>query len=515
MLRKLRVVLAVICITLITLLFLDFTGALHGWLGWLAKIQFMPALLALNVGVVLALVVLTLLFGRVYCSVICPLGVFQDTVSWIAGKRKKRRFTYSPAVSWLRYGMLGLFILAFVFGLSAFVALFDPYGAYGRIANNLFAPVYQLGNNLLAGFSESIDSYAFYSVDVWIKSGITFAVAIITVIAVGILAWRNGRTYCNTICPVGTVLGFLSRFSLYRPTIDAEKCTRCNKCVRNCKASCIDTENYRVDYSRCVTCMDCIEQCNFGAMKYVPRIGSSKPQPAKEEIVAEATEDKTNARRGFLSASALVLTASVVKAQQQLQVDGGLADIEDKKDPNRQTPIVPPGAEGAKNMQQKCVACQLCVSVCPNNILRPSSNFSTLMQPEMTFERGYCRPECVKCSEVCPSGAIKPITVADKSAVSIGQAVWIKENCVVNTEGLACTACERHCPTKAITLVPVNPEPEQPAGPPMGFGQRPPVLKYPVVDKELCIGCGACEYLCPARPFSAMYVEGNVRHHTV
>ena len=107
--------------------------------------------------VVSVLLVLTLLFGRVYCSVICPLGVFQDVVSWIAGKRKKNRFSYSPAVSWLRYGMLGIFIIAFLAGIGSLVALLDPYGAYGRIASNLFAPLYQWGNNLwLIGWSVRI-----------------------------------------------------------------------------------------------------------------------------------------------------------------------------------------------------------------------------------------------------------------------------------------------------------------------------------------------------------------------
>ena len=119
MLRKIRITLAIICWALITLLFLDFTGTLHTWFGWLAKIQFLPAVLALNVGIVVALVLLTLLFGRVYCSIICPLGVFQDVVSHISGMRKKKkyRFFYSPAVSWLRYGILALSILALVAGI--------------------------------------------------------------------------------------------------------------------------------------------------------------------------------------------------------------------------------------------------------------------------------------------------------------------------------------------------------------------------------------------------------------
>ena len=160
---------------LITLLFLDFTGTLHAWFGFLAKIQFLPALLALNFGVVAALIVLTLLFGRVYCSVICPLGVMQDAVSWIAGKRTKNRFRYSPALSWLRYGVLALFIAAAVAGIGSFVALLAPYSAYGRIVSNLIAPLYLWGNNLLAYLAERAGSYAFYRADVWMKGIATLA----------------------------------------------------------------------------------------------------------------------------------------------------------------------------------------------------------------------------------------------------------------------------------------------------------------------------------------------------
>ena len=142
MLRTIRLTAAIVCFTLITLLFLDFTGTLHTWFGWLAKIQFLPAVLALNIGVVLFLIVLTLLFGRIYCSVICPLGVFQDAVSWFSGKQKKNRFRYSPALKWLRYGVLAVFILALVAGLNAFVVLLAPYSAYGRMASSLPAPVH-------------------------------------------------------------------------------------------------------------------------------------------------------------------------------------------------------------------------------------------------------------------------------------------------------------------------------------------------------------------------------------
>ena len=229
MLRKLRIAAAVVCFALVTLLFLDFTGTLHAWFGWLARIQFLPALLAVNVGVVAALVVATLLFGRIYCSVVCPLGVMQDGVSWAAGRHRKNRFRYSPAKTALRYTVLALFIAALAAGIGSLVALLAPYSAYGRIAQNLLAPLWGWGNNLLAYFAERIDSYAFYRTDVWVRSAATFAVAAATFALIAVLAWRNGRTWCNTVCPVGTVLGFLARFSLLRPAIDTEKCVGCNR----------------------------------------------------------------------------------------------------------------------------------------------------------------------------------------------------------------------------------------------------------------------------------------------
>ena len=497
MLRRIRLIVALVFFILITLLFLDFTGTLHGWFGWLAKIQFLPAVLALNVGVILLWVVLTLVFGRVYCSVICPLGVFQDVVSWFSGRRKKKkyRFSYSPAVSWLRYGMLGVFIIAMIAGIGSVVALLAPYSSYGRIVSNLFAPVYQWGNNVLAYFAERSDSYAFYETSVWLKSLPTFIIAAGTFVVLVVLAWRNGRTYCNTVCPVGTVLGFFSRYSLFRPEIDAEKCTNCSLCSRKCKAACINYKDHRIDYSRCVTCMDCIDSCKHGAISYKYRFGKKEIKETSE------TGNTNNARRSFLTGMGLVLVSSAVKAQEK-KVDGGLAVILDKKVPARMTPLVPPGAKGLRNMRTHCTGCQLCVSVCPNQVLRPSTKLETLMQPEMSYERGYCRPECTKCSEVCPAGAILKLTPADKSATQIGHAVWVEKNCVPLRDKVACGNCARHCPTGAITMVPSDADDAD-------------SLKIPVVNVERCIGCGACENLCPARPFSAIYVEGHEQHRTI
>ena len=477
------------------MLFLDFSGTAHKWFGWVAKIQFLPAVLALNVGVIIALVLLTLLLGRVYCSVICPLGIMQDIFGWFGKKRKKNRYSYSPAKNMLRYSLLGVMVLAVILGIGSVVALLAPYSSYGRIVQNLVSPIWIWGNNILADWSAQNSTYTFYKVDLWVRSGMTFGIAIASLVAIGILAWRNGRTYCNTICPVGTVLGVLSRYSIFKPFIDTSKCNGCGLCARNCKASCIDSKKHEIDYSRCVVCMDCIGKCHKGAISYSCRKVESCV--SDDKLVGKAD----HSRRNFLASALAIGTTTILHAEEKV-VDGGLAVIADKKIPLRKTPVVPPGAQGIKHLTRHCTGCQLCVAICPNGVLRPSTDLETLMQPRSSYERGYCRPECTKCSEVCPAGAIIRLDQAEKSSVQIGHAVWVKENCVPLTDGVECGNCARHCPAGAIQMIPSD----------VNDSNSP---KIPMIDTERCIGCGACENLCPARPFSAIYVEGHERHRIV
>ena len=178
MLRKIRTILAAVFFILITLLFLDFTGMLHHWLGWMTKIQALEAVLALNVAVVVGLVLLTLVFGRIYCSVICPLGILQDLLARL--RRKKNKYGYSKEVRWLRYPVLALFVVAGVAGIGSLFQLLAPYSAFGRIATMLLQPLWMLGNNLLAALAERMDSYAFYSVDVWMRSLPVLIIAVVT-----------------------------------------------------------------------------------------------------------------------------------------------------------------------------------------------------------------------------------------------------------------------------------------------------------------------------------------------
>ena len=494
MLRKIRITLGSVMFIGLSLLFLDFTGTLHQWLSWMAKVQALEAVLALNVAVIAGLAVLTFLFGRIYCSIICPLGVMQDVFGWLGKKSKKNRYTFSKEYKWLRYGLLAIFIAGCLAGVGTIIELLAPYSAFGRICTMLLQPLWMLGNNALASIAEHYESYAFYGVDVWMKSLPVFFIALLTLIIIAILAWRNGRTYCNTICPVGTVLSFISRFSLLKIHFDEDKCKNCSLCTKNCKAACIDFKNHKVDYSRCVVCGDCIKSCKFGALSYSRKTSGT----SKTGTTSDASVDAN--KRSFLIATALVSTAAL--AQEKKHVDGGLADIIEKKAPERKTPIVPPGARSLKHMTQHCTGCQLCVSKCPNDVLRPSMDITNLMQPVMSFEKGYCRPECTRCSEVCPAGAIKLIDREEKSGIQIGHAVVYPDFCLSALGENECGNCARHCPVGAIEMVPSDPEDDL----------SPSV---PAVNENACIGCGACEHLCPVRPLSAIHVEGHEVHKMV
>ena len=185
----------------------------------------MPALLAMNVVVVAVLVVVSLIFGRVYCSVLCPLGLCRMSYRGFTERWPSAASSYSPAVTWLRITMLALFVLLIALGLARIAAFIEPYSEYGRIVSSLVKPLYVDANNALAA-AESPDSYTFWHVDYYVTWAMV-AVAAITFIVVAVLAWMNGRTYCNTVCPVGTILGYLSQFSWLKPVIDTSKCNHC------------------------------------------------------------------------------------------------------------------------------------------------------------------------------------------------------------------------------------------------------------------------------------------------
>lgn len=502
MLRKARIALAALFFVGITLLLV---GIGQQWWGWMAKLQFLPACLALNLAVIIGIVLITFVFGRIYCSVICPLGVWQDIVIWARrsigslqrdlfkrraqrakaqgkavpkpGRFVTKQFGYAPEHKIVRYSVWAVFILCIVLGLQVVVALIAPYSAYGRIVTSIVSP---------RGWAVPL-------------------VAFLTLAAVTYLSWTYGRAWCNTICPVGTTLGLISRFSIFRIGIDSSKCTHCGRCYKGCKSSCIDGEAHKVDGSRCVDCFDCIGVCSGGAVKYRFAYGKSSGNPssaapASDESdvnpsASEASEGCDAGRRAFIVGAVMAGTALSLKAQN----DGGLAPVIAKKAPKRDERLTPPGSVSARNFYDHCTACQLCVANCPNHVLRPSTDLGHLMQPQMGFEKGFCRPECTVCSQVCPAGAILPLTSEEKTAVHIGKAVVDFSLCIAHEEGVNCGTCASHCPAGAISMV--RKDPDDPSSP-----------RIPAIIEDRCIGCGKCEYLCPARPLSAIHIEGLPTH---
>lgn len=460
MYRKIRICLAALFFIGLTLLL---SGIGTECFAWMAKLQFLPSLLALNLTVVLGLLALTFVCGRIYCSVICPMGVFQDIVTRIHRTLdKKFKFKFHKENVILRNAVLAVSIATAIASGQLFISLVAPYSAYGRMVRTV--------TGLATGKSVALA---------------LIIVAAVTLVVVTVCAWLWGRAYCNSICPVGTTLSYVSRYSIFKPVIDKSACVSCGLCEKNCKAQCIDSKNKKIDYSRCIDCFDCMSNCKKGGIQY-------KNSYAKKETPAAAD----NGRRAFLATGAL-LGGSLISKAQNKRLDGGIADVTEKQEPERSERIVPFGAGSQKNFYRHCTACQLCVNNCPNQVLRPSTDGEHFLQPKMGFEKGYCRPECNVCSQLCPAGAILPVEKGEKLTMQIGIASVNRELCLACTGEASCGNCSVHCPTGAVRMV-MNEE----------LGRN-----IPVVDETQCIGCGACEFLCPSRPISAITVNGLSIHH--
>lgn len=482
-LRIVRISLAAVFFLGITLLLLDAVST-RIYLGWMAKLQVGPLLLNRTANLLLWLfpLVLTLLLGRIYCSVICPLGVLQDLLIRL-GKAKwmrrlgnhfgPNRFHATKENLGLRIAVFVIFTVLCLFPATAVFAHFlEPYSLYGKAITSITSSYY---------------TWAAYAV-VWVLLFVVLTIALL-----------RGRLWCNTLCPIGTWLSFFSRKPAFAPTINADKCNGCGLCARNCKSECIDPATHTIDMSRCVDCYDCISTCRQSAIS----VGFNWKKKASSDTKSEKTTASESvpvdqSRRNFLATAGVLGLAAAANAQHK--TDGGLAAIEQKKVPVRSGRLLPAGSHSDRRFAQACTACQLCISACPHGVLRPSMDPEHFMQPEMSFERGYCPVGCHACSDVCPAGAIKLSSPEEKTSVQIGHAVWIADNCVVLRDDVSCGNCERHCPTNAIQMVAYK-------------GDKSHLV--PTVDTERCIGCGHCEYVCPSRPLSAIYVEPHSTHRSI
>jgi polyferredoxin len=487
-LKTVRVALALLIFIPLLLYFCDFANVLPSLLHGLAHIQVVPAILVGSAGILIGLFLLTVLFGRVYCSVICPLGILQDIISRFTGRGKRksgknRRFAYAKPQTILRYVLLAVCISAMVFGITAPVLYLDPYSNFGRIAVNLFRPVAMEGNNLVNWIALKFNNYDFYHVTIYTVTNLSLAIAAIALLVVGLTALFRGRLFCNTICPVGSLLGIISRFSVFRIIVDPLKCTGCGLCERACKSQCIDSKGKAVDNSRCVNCFNCLDRCKVEGVKY--QFAGKK--------AAETGAIPCRSRRSFF--------ATIVGVAATLPFVPARAKTGETTGQTGRIPITPPGSGSLAHFKKHCTACHLCVTHCPQQVLKPAGfdfGWDYAFKPHLTFyESAFCNYECTACSEICPNGAIKRVTVDEKSVIQIGIARFDMGRCVVYTDRTSCGACSEHCPTRAVKMEPYE-----------------GALTLPHVYDELCIGCGGCESICPVRPVKAINIQALEVHQT-
>ncbi|MDR1936969.1 MAG: 4Fe-4S binding protein [Tannerellaceae bacterium] len=499
--------LAILFFAPVLLFFVDFAAKMPQGVHAPLHLQIIPAILDGAAGIIVFQFLLALVFGRIYCSVICPAGILQDVINrlFCIGKKKSRgvrRFSYRKPLNVFRYVLLGLTVVTAVFGFTSLIVWLDPYSNFGRVAANLFRPVVMWGNNLLADLLMRMENYSLYHVTIhtvtWagLVSGV---VALLVFVALSI--WR-GRLFCNTLCPVGALLSLVSRYSFFRITFDPQQCNRCGNCERSCKAEAIDSQRMAVDTSRCVDCFNCTSSCAKSSLKYRFKPSFKKETSAVDASaaaaapvpVAEAVASHPNSRRTFFATGATIAaTLPVLSTVARHTAEAGSGE--------KLPPVTPPGSIDLERFKDKCTGCHICVVRCPTQVLRPAGlqfGFDYLLRPYCAFKSSYCNYECTVCGEVCPVHAIRSLTKEEKRTVQVGIATFYIHRCIVYTEGTDCGACSEHCPTQAVHMVP-----------------HEGTLTIPQVEPELCIGCGGCESICPVNPLRAIIVVANREHQHV
>lgn len=462
--------------------------------GWLTRMQIVPLAVAGSVSGLMLWGAITLLFGRVYCSSVCPMGTLQDLFARLprvtAKQRRRRPYHYAKPRNRFRYAFLTAVAGSIVVGMSLFTALFDPFSIYSRVCHEILRPLLEIATGDVVG----------------VASALACALSVVTL---GVVAWfsvRKGRFVCNVACPVGNALSIFSRFSLMHIDIDTDHCVNCRKCENVCKSQCINMEDHVVDGSRCVMCFNCLTVCEAGAIRYTAqrkRLALPILEPVEESTTAptpmqqpdNATTPAQNGakrvdRRQFLTTGLIMALTPAMKAL-------GARDNEGYADTDfcmtRFHPVAPPGTHTMREFMGKCTGCGICVANCPTKVIRPSVleyGWDRTLHPVMKYNRAYCLYDCTICTNLCPTGALQPLTADEKHAFVMGKAIIDTDFCI------GCGVCERKCPRQAIKMMP------------RGDVSKGKPWRVAVVDEKECIGCGMCQYSCLARPKKAIRVNG-------
>ena len=480
---KIRKVISGILLFLFVLLFLGTEKLSVVLSDILLPFQFAPALVqtitqpeSIFIAGLIFIVLITLIFGRVYCSFLCPLGTLQDLL--IAGSRRVNhhsQHSFSQPLNGLRYTLLALTVLSLFIGSLFLVNLLDPYSLTGRIFTTFLQPL------LIQTYNLVIFALKFFNIYLYPKQATFIPLSILAIMAgftllIVYLALKHGRLYCNAVCPVGTLLGLISRLSIFQFALNQKACSKCVQCENVCKAGCIDPQTASIDMSRCVVCFDCLDACSQATISYQRKKGQTH-------------DSWSPSRRGFVIGSIAAVAGLAAFSSNIRTFLGARAAA-------AYPPVTPPGSVNIQRYTKACTACSLCVSVCPTQVLTPALmdfGLSGLMQPKMNYEKSYCDYECNICSKVCPTGAITPLALEEKKLTQIGEAKLLEDICVVYVDHNNCGACGEVCPTHAIHFINKN------------------NILYPEIDKQYCIGCGACQLACPTSPRSIV-VHTNPIH---
>ena len=449
----------------------------------------------------LVVLLLTPLVGRLFCECLCPLGFIQAVVNWIFHPRTKvrrvcTRLPETKAQLTVRWTVLALFAVLLATGYGAVAWLVTPYSIYGK-ALSLFAP------------------------------GLAIFAAVVVLAAFG-----KGRIWCNWVCPAGTLFNLLSKKSVCSHKV-GPGCANCKACfprgrdeARPSRAGDGSSHDGRdearpsragdgrdglrpVRDSGDLTRRDearpsqaCDGSSHDGRDEARPsQAGDGSSHDGRDEARPSRAGDGRDGLRPVRNCEDLTrreaikggaVLAAVETAEKT--TDGGFAPVSLPGVPSRPAPVLPPGAADRKAFNVKCVACGLCIANCRGGCLTAATDLKRFGQPEMDFRHGHCLLGCnYACGRACPTGAINLVEHVERKNVHMGHAIWKKDLCIRTTDGVECTACSRKCPVGAIHIVD-------------GF---------PVVDKGACIGCGACEHVCPARPMPAIFVKGFEKQRVV